>query len=109
LSRAHEFHIGGRTPSGRVSNVIASLDAEGGAKSVAISSQEFRKVFGFEKIQSTDFKLSWLGEQLQLDGLGSGHGVGLCQTGAKTFAEGGADYHVILKTYYPRASLIKRL
>jgi stage II sporulation protein D len=101
------LHIGGRTPSGRVAQVVAAVDVGGETKSMAMNSQEFRKIFGFEKIQSTDFKLNWLGDQLQVIGKGSGHGVGLCQTGAKSFAENGAGYKDILKTYYPRATLVK--
>jgi stage II sporulation protein D len=33
-------------------------------------------------------------------GRGWGHGVGLCQWGAKGMAEKGMDYHSILKYYY---------
>lgn len=108
-SSLRALHIGGRTPSGRVARVVAAVDIDGSSRSFTISSQEFRKIFGFEKIQSTDFKINWLGKQLQIDGEGSGHGVGLCQTGAKTFAEGGSDYRTILKTYYPKANLTKRI
>jgi stage II sporulation protein D len=104
------LHIAGRTPSGRVANVVAAIDGDGkDARSFTINSQEFRKIFGFEKIQSTDFKLNWLGDQLQVNGTGSGHGVGLCQTGAKSFAESGTGYREILKTYYPKATLTRRI
>jgi SpoIID/LytB domain protein len=38
-------------------------------------------------------------------GAGSGHGVGLCQTGALGMARGGARGEVILAHYYPGARL----
>jgi stage II sporulation protein D len=36
-----------------------------------------------------------------LDGLGSGHGVGMCQWGAEGMARKGFKYRDILKHYYP--------
>jgi stage II sporulation protein D len=38
-------------------------------------------------------------------GAGSGHGVGLCQTGALGMARRGAKAREILGHYYPRAEL----
>ena len=38
-------------------------------------------------------------------GAGSGHGVGLCQTGALGMARGGSRGEVILAHYYPGARL----
>ena len=35
-------------------------------------------------------------------GRGWGHGVGLCQQGAKAMAEAGYDAMEILRTYYPK-------
>ena len=35
------------------------------------------------------------------EGRGSGHGAGLCQWGARIFAEQGKDYRAILEHYYP--------
>jgi stage II sporulation protein D len=33
--------------------------------------------------------------------VGQGHGIGLCQAGAKAMAEEGAGFHEILAHYYP--------
>ena len=38
-------------------------------------------------------------------GAGNGHGVGLCQMGARSLAANGADYKQILKHYFPEASI----
>lgn len=42
-----------------------------------------------------------------VSGAGSGHGVGLCQTGALAMARGGADATRILAHYYPSADLVR--
>ena len=42
-----------------------------------------------------------------VSGAGSGHGVGLCQTGALAMARGGADAPRILAHYYPSAELVR--
>jgi len=99
------LQVSGRTPSGRVAKVVAALETRGKVKNVAMNSQEFRKIFGFEKIQSTDFTMQWSSDQLEINGEGSGHGVGLCQRGARTLAENGQSYDNILKMYYPKAML----
>jgi stage II sporulation protein D len=99
------LHIGGRTPSGRVSAVIAAMEVDGKSRSMQLNSQDFRRIFGFNRIRSTDFTVRWLGEQLEIDGTGIGHGVGMCQTGAKSLAIEGRSYRDILKLYYPKAQL----
>jgi stage II sporulation protein D len=104
-SNLRALQVGGRTPSGRVANVIASIEVQGKPQNIALNSQEFRRIFGFEKIQSTDFTLRWNPEQLEVSGIGSGHGVGLCQRGARTLAENGSNYRDILKMYYPKATI----
>jgi stage II sporulation protein D len=40
-------------------------------------------------------------------GAGSGHGVGLCQTGALAMARAGAKAESILSHYYAGTSLVK--
>lgn len=99
--------IAGKTPTGRVANVVASLDVNGKSQKFIIKAQEFRRIFGFERIRSTDFRLRWLGSQMQILGSGMGHAVGLCQTGAKALAETGMSYEDILKLYYPRVNLYR--
>jgi stage II sporulation protein D len=39
--------------------------------------------------------------RLTLHGMGYGHGVGMCQSGAIGRARAGQDYRTILRTYYP--------
>jgi stage II sporulation protein D len=46
------------------------------------------------------------GEQTILRGIGHGHGIGLCQAGARAMAEQGADFREILAHYYPNTVII---
>jgi stage II sporulation protein D len=107
-SNLRTIQIGGRTPSGRVAEVVAALEIDGETHNFAMNAQEFRKIMGFEKIRSSDFSLRWLGRQMKIEGSGLGHGVGLCQTGAKGLAIEGMNYREILKLYYPKAKLLTR-
>ena len=43
--------------------------------------------------------------EIELDGRGWGHGVGLCQIGAAVMAARGYDYQEILQHYYPGTDL----
>jgi len=40
-------------------------------------------------------------------GVGNGHGIGLCQAGAKAMAESGAGFREILEHYYPNTEIVK--
>lgn len=99
------LHIGSRSPSGRVATVVAVVESAGKTISNRFSSQEFRRLIGFSKVRSTDFSLQWWGEELHIDGQGIGHGVGLCQYGARFLALSGSSYEDILRTYYPLAKI----
>lgn len=108
-SNLRALHIGSRTPSGRVAELIAGVEvAQGKMQKFAVKAQEFRKLIGFQRVLSTDFDLRWLGEKLEISGRGRGHGVGLCQRGAMGLASNGMNYRDILKLYYPRASLASK-
>lgn len=99
------LQVAGKTPSGRVAKVVATLGVNGKSKQFIMNSQEFRKAVGFDKIRSTDFKFKWAGDRLHIIGSGMGHAVGLCQTGAKALAEAGMNYENILNLYYPKVKL----
>ncbi|NJL24524.1 MAG: SpoIID/LytB domain-containing protein [Calothrix sp. SM1_5_4] len=104
-STLRTIQVAGRTPSGRVAQLTVAMDVEGKTRNVSLSSQEFRRIFGFQKIRSAEFSLRWLADELQIAGTGFGHGVGMCQSGAKVLAAEGKDYREILKLYYPKANL----
>jgi len=66
--------------------------------------------FAFQPaLKSTAFEVSAdaTGEVLIVSGKGWGHGVGLCQWGAKGCADTGMDEDEILLRYYPEARILK--
>ena len=93
-----------RSSSGRVTR-ISIRHSKG---SFVIEGKDFREALGFENLRSTDFTLKIKGDSVSLAGSGGGHGVGMCQWGAKGMAEEGKSYIDILKWYYPGVT-IKRM
>jgi stage II sporulation protein D len=70
-----------------------------------ISGNNFRLLFPPEKMRSLYFTSKKSGRSLLLSGHGWGHGVGMCQWGARGMALKGYDYHEILKHYYSGVSI----
>ncbi|MCC7405631.1 MAG: SpoIID/LytB domain-containing protein [Bdellovibrionales bacterium] len=90
-----------RSPSGRVGRLLlAFTDGE-----APITGQELRRILGFAKLKSTNFQLQWVADGLVVHGRGNGHGVGMCQWGAKNLATQGKNFREILLHYYPTAHL----
>jgi len=52
-------------------------------------------------IPATNFTISQQGEKITFTGTGYGHGVGMCQWGARKMAEGGKSHGEILGYYFP--------
>lgn len=59
------------------------------------------RAFGYHVFRSMKVTASEVEGVVRFEGVGLGHGVGLCQHGAKAMAEAGADQSVILKKYFP--------
>jgi stage II sporulation protein D len=71
-----------------------------------IRADKFRTALGALKVKSTFFGVAQNGGNVVLTGRGFGHGVGMCQWGAKTQAEDrGNSYKRILDHYFPGTSL----
>lgn len=66
---------------------------------------DFRRLLGYDAVKSTLFAVAVDGEVARFSGRGYGHGVGMCQWGAKGMAEQGASAWEILSFYYPGATL----
>lgn len=60
---------------------------------------------GWSAVPSNTFVARKEGQQVILRGVGQGHGIGLCQAGAKAMAEAGADFREILAHYYPNTAV----
>jgi stage II sporulation protein D len=61
---------------------------------------------GWATVPSNDFVVRKENEQIVLRGTGQGHGIGLCQSGAKAMAEEGASFRQILSHYYPNTTIV---
>ena len=101
--RLRSIGIHRRTSDGRVQTLFVET-AEG---RVLIDAGEFRKIMGYRRLRSTKFSLGVSGDRIVFTGEGYGHGVGLCQWGARGSALKGMDYIQILKKYYTGAEIRK--
>ncbi len=89
-----------RSTSGRVK----SAQIVGSKKTVTMQGAEMRRKFS---LPSTLFHVEIIGNEVVFSGYGKGHGVGLSQYGAKTYAEKGWKYDKIVAHYYQGATLKK--
>jgi peptidoglycan hydrolase-like amidase len=60
---------------------------------------------GWNAVPSNTFQAQKSDTDVILEGVGHGHGVGLCQRGARAMAEEGADFREIIDHYFPNTSL----
>jgi stage II sporulation protein D len=91
--------------SGRVQRVLLVTDQ----RTKVVPEESFRRLlnqeFGKAKILSKFYSISVDGQQFKLSGKGLGHGVGLCQWGARGMAQYGFGYPEILRHYFQGTSL----
>ncbi len=78
-----------------------------GDKTTLLTKNQFREKIGFNVLKSSDFSLSYKDGELTVSGKGFGHGVGLCQYGAKKMAEDGKGYREILFHYFKGVTIEK--
>ncbi len=89
-----------RTSSGRVK--FAQI--VGTSKTVTLTGNELRQKFS---LPSTLFDMTISGDEVVFTGYGHGHGVGMAQLGAKSYAQDGWSYEKILAHYYRGTELKK--
>ncbi|HAZ07939.1 MAG TPA: hypothetical protein DCZ01_05310 [Elusimicrobia bacterium] len=89
-----------------LSGYVLRFTARAGRSSVEVKSSDLRRALGAGELQSTKIlKLVSKRTGIEFVGAGSGHGVGLCQWGARVQAEKGRSYDRILRFYFPGAEL----
>lgn len=97
-SDAKRLQISARTATGRATRISA------GART--LDAVRFREKVGYNRLKSLSFDVeTQKNDALHIVGRGFGHGAGLCQWGAKVYADQGWDYRQILSHYYPGAEL----
>ncbi len=108
LTRAglHKGKIGSiaaqaHTKTGRVK----TLALRNGRDVAMVNAVDFRLAIGPARLKSTRFTIYKQGTLLLFKGIGYGHGVGLCQWGAKGMADEKRSFRDILGKYYPGATV----
>lgn len=103
VSGLYDIQPGAVNSRGRLKQVALMASKGGGM----ITGDQFRKAVGYGVIKSTRFTLKNSKNELSFSGSGNGHGVGLCQWGAKQRALDGFVNREILSYYYPGTELKK--
>jgi stage II sporulation protein D len=112
VSHVTDVRITKRTSSGRVDQLTIGL----AGSDVRVEGTAIRRVLrpaAGELLKSSAFSLGVTGagtsvSRLTADGMGAGHGVGLCQWGAVGRARAGQGFEQILAAYYPGTRLERR-
>ena len=111
LLRGSGFQVGAikDTKAGRrnISGRVVELTIFSTKGTLLIPGASFRKAVGYSAIKSTNLEVKIVGTEVVFSGSGYGHGVGLCQWGAKQRGEEGFNYREILSYYYPGTELGK--
>ena len=93
-----------KTKTGRTKTVLVT----GKTKSKLITGADLRRLLGYTTVWSTWIDaMSFEGPALVIKGKGTGHGIGMCQWGARGFAAEGKRFEEILAVYYPGAPLMR--
>lgn len=102
--RVASVAAGAPNASQRLSDVAVS-DSRG--NNLLVSANTFRNAIGNTKLKSTSFQVrrSPASSTYTIEGQGNGHGVGMCQIGARVMAEEGRSSEQILQFYYPLAKI----
>jgi len=94
-----------RWPDGRVRTITAS----GASFTVTLNGREFYtralRVLGYKVIPSSQFDITRDNQGFALVGHGVGHGVGMCQWGARGRAGAGMGAAQIIQAYFPGTTL----
>ncbi len=101
LSGLTDIRISGMNSKGRVKNLL--LHTSRGV--IPMPATKFRMSIGSTVIKSTNLNVRVESGVAYFSGKGYGHGVGLCQWGAKQRALDGFTYAEILAYYYPGTEL----
>ncbi len=103
FSGIQQFEIKSKFPSGR----IHELEVLTNKGIFTVKGDKIRWLFkeGSKILPSAKFTIEKNGKVWVIDGSGFGHGIGMCQMGARARAKAGQNFKEILEAYYPGAKL----
>jgi len=106
LSEVYRIEVIERTSSGRAQRLRIS-----GSATRMIDAEAFRlaigRTLGWSRIRSDLYEVRRSSDRFIFEGIGAGHGIGLCQDGAAVMGERGYTYKEILSYYYPNTTLVQ--
>lgn len=106
MPHVSDLEVAQRAPDGRVTEVRMT-----GSTSIIYPGWNFRMFLahfaGWGTLESSWFQIQREGGDFIFSGRGLGHGVGLCQWGARGMAEQGKDFREILSHYFPGTEVTK--
>ena len=104
----------------RLDNItVTRRDQSGRAEQITIEGEQRRVVrgwdfkiivgraLGWNKLKSSRFAITRMGNDFVFRGTGFGHGLGLCQEGAHVMAQRGMNYRQILEHYFPGTKVMR--
>ncbi|MFH1238913.1 MAG: SpoIID/LytB domain-containing protein [bacterium] len=96
VGKIENIRVSSKSRSGRATEIkiLGSKDSE------VMSGNKFRLLLGGDILRSTMFRVEKKGDEIVFKGKGWGHGVGLCQEGARGMAAKDYKYKHILRFYY---------
>ncbi|MFA6834978.1 MAG: SpoIID/LytB domain-containing protein [Fibrobacteraceae bacterium] len=103
FSKIKSIEVKSKLPGGRI-NVLEVTTDKG---TFSVKGDKTRWLFkqGSTILPSAKLRIEKKGTAWILHGSGFGHGIGMCQMGARARAKAGQSYKEILLTYYPGVSL----
>lgn len=84
---------------------VARFEVAGHALSGEKMRSRMGRAFGWGRFPGTRFTVAVEGDRVTFTGRGAGHGVGLCQVGARAMESAGADWRAILAHDFPGAEV----
>lgn len=100
--------ISGKLEKIERSKMGGTVEVTAGKKLLKLSPKAIRAALGYTVLLSERFTAKTKAKEVKLEGMGFGHGVGMCQWGARGQADQGLGYRDILDRYYAGAK-VRRL
>jgi peptidoglycan hydrolase-like amidase len=90
----------------RWSRLVSPVEAGDLLKGGESSRLEIDRRLGWDAVPSNNFTAHNADQGVVLEGAGQGHGIGLCQAGARDMAQAGSGFRAILNHYYPNTTIV---
>jgi len=108
IDKLLSIKIYSKSKTGRAKEIAIKYIYNNNRHTLVLLANRFRLIVDPWQIKSTNFvSIIKQDKKYIFSGKGWGHGVGMCQEGAKVMADKGYDYRQILEYYYPGTEIQK--